>query len=446
MKMTQFSYKFLRIYSFLYSPSNAIYFSFILLASIFLIFSKSNIILNGFRIFISVMHLTNQKMRILSMNDFSKFILNLIIMLSFILQLHIELAEGILIGILQNYYMKTFVWKGWKFIIQSIFSFGIYKWEHEDDFNPKQFLISIIIFFMFVSISQEKRQSIDDEMVKKTLKIKTASIVFQEKPTKLQANKYESFLDLLSESLIFFNPKNGEIYYLNIKAAEFFSLSIPANINELPSWVLYPTCQLSSFSSEINLTSVLTKPSSSTTSYITTFSSISYKIVIHQISEEHFLFLMEKTTNVANSNNLKMISYVAHEFRTPLNCINTMLDALAKKAPQNLQEAIIVPARDSLACLLALVNDLLDMSQMMAGKFSLALSEFQLKQVAQNVVSLMSLQAELKGIQILYEDSGDIPEEIYSDPARLRQVLINLMSNAMKYTSQGWIKVNIFFL
>ena len=178
-----------------------------------------------------------------------------------------------------------------------------------------------------------------------------------------------------------------------------------------------------------------------TTSYITTLSSISYKIVIHKISDQNSLCLMERMTNVANSNNLKMISYIAHEFRTPLNCINTMLDALAKKAPQILKDAFIVPARDSLACLLALVNDLLDMSQMMAGKFSLALCEFKIKQVTKNVIKLMSLQAELKEIQILYEDSGDIPDEIYSDPARLRQVLINLISNAMKYTSQGWIKV-----
>ena len=154
------------------------------------------------------------------------------------------------------------------------------------------------------------------------------------------------------------------------------------------------------------------------------------------------------TPNISNNNsgNLKMLSYVSHEFRTPLNCINTMLDALIRKAPENLQEAFIIPARDSLAYLLALVNDFLDMSQMMAGKFSLSFSEFKLKHVTKNVIKLMSLQAELKGIKLIYEQSGEIPEEIYSDPARLRQVLINLMSNAMKYTSQGWIKVNSYIL
>ena len=102
-----------------------------------------------------------------------------------------------------------------------------------------------------------------------------------------------------------FNSKNGKIHYLNKKATEIFSPSIPLSIYELPPLIILPICQLSTASPEIIITSILTQPPSLTTSYLTTLSSISYKIVIHKISDQNFLFLMEKRTNTANTNNFK---------------------------------------------------------------------------------------------------------------------------------------------
>jgi signal transduction histidine kinase len=243
------------------------------------------------------------------------------------------------------------------------------------------------------------------------------------------------------------DPKTRTINHLNKNAIDLLSPSKPAKVDELPPWPLLPVEKSSKSLSitNISLPEILDLTSIFPSKYKSYHLSNNYEISVHNFSSSFSLIIISKVHHQIqdNSNNLKMLSYVSHEFRTPLNCINTMLDALTKKAPEYLLETYIIPARDSLGYLLALVNDFLDMSQMIAGKFSLAFSEFKLRNLTKNVMKLMHLQAELKGISLLYEESKEIPEEVCSDPARLRQVLINLMSNAMKYTNEGSIKVHI---
>ena len=389
---------------------------------------RGHIILNILNIAISLMRLINKKVKMLPSKDFFDFIFNLGIVSTFTFQASIKTNQVIVLSFLQIFYSLQYRWKGWAFIAQFIMIIRLFQLEGENKFDGLNFITYFIIFFMFTGLLKKGKS--DELNVKRNNIFENFSKLFYDGSRKVKKKKDQQnfdVLDYISDALFFFDPKSGRINKLNSKAKTLYSSCIPSIINELPFWPLF------SSSSKPTISSIIESQ--------TTISSVPYNVSLHNISPSLSILVMGSTMNKQNANNLKMLSYVAHEFRSPLNCINTMLDALIKIAPKNMRESYILPARDSLQCLLALVNDLLDMSQMMAGKFSLSLSEFKLRHITKNVVTLMSLQAELKGIKVIYEESEDIPIEIYSDPSRLRQIMINLMSNAMKYTSQGWIKV-----
>lgn len=142
-----------------------------------------------------------------------------------------------------------------------------------------------------------------------------------------------------------------------------------------------------------------------------------------------------------NENKSKTISFVSHEIRTPLNCIINMLKIVENKLDEESFEKIIKPAENSAFFLLNLVNDLLDMAQIEAGKFKLNYLEFDLKMLLSDIITLIKLQAESRKIELKLNCDPRLPETIKSDPNRIRQITINLLGNALKFTTKGSIKI-----
>lgn len=142
-----------------------------------------------------------------------------------------------------------------------------------------------------------------------------------------------------------------------------------------------------------------------------------------------------------NENKSKTISFVSHEIRTPLNCIMTMLKLMEDKIDEDSYYKIIKPAENSASFLLNLVNDLLDMAQIEAGKFKVNNIEFDLKVLLSDVFTLIKLQAESRKIDLQLIYDSKLPETIKSDPNRIKQIVINLLGNALKFTTKGIIKI-----
>lgn len=142
-----------------------------------------------------------------------------------------------------------------------------------------------------------------------------------------------------------------------------------------------------------------------------------------------------------NENKAKTISFVSHEIRTPLNCIINMLKIVENKIDEEIYDKIIKPAENSAEFLLNLVNDLLDMAQIEAGKFKLNYIEFDLKMLLSDIITLIKIQAESRKIELELRYNSKLPEAIKSDPNRIRQIIINLLGNALKFTTKGRIKI-----
>lgn len=134
---------------------------------------------------------------------------------------------------------------------------------------------------------------------------------------------------------------------------------------------------------------------------------------------------------------------ISHEVRTPLNGIVGMLDILHQMdLPKKPKEYIDV-AWESARALADLTNDVLDISKLEAGKLELQVQDFELHKLIEEVINLFSKQAQQKGVQLAYSLSPAVPDRIRSDGLRLRQVLHNLVGNAVKFTARGSITVKV---
>ena len=139
----------------------------------------------------------------------------------------------------------------------------------------------------------------------------------------------------------------------------------------------------------------------------------------------------------------EFLATMSHEIRTPLNGIVPMLDLLlhSRMAPD--QQELVKTASASAQQLLRIVDDILDYSKLEADRLDLETTTFNLREVAESVITLMERPAEAKGLRLqLHIDQG-VRLPVRGDPVRLRQVLSNLISNAVKFTERGGVSLAI---
>ena len=133
----------------------------------------------------------------------------------------------------------------------------------------------------------------------------------------------------------------------------------------------------------------------------------------------------------------RFLATVSHEFRTPLNGILGMADLLRETAPDAEQSSYIDAIKTSGTALATLIEEILDFSKIEAGRLELARDNFDLAELVEGVVELIAPRAHAKGLDIAARVEPDVPRLLCGDAQRLRQVLINLLGNAVKFTAAG---------
>ncbi len=168
------------------------------------------------------------------------------------------------------------------------------------------------------------------------------------------------------------------------------------------------------------------------------FQDISKEVELRESLEEKRI-QAEEASKAKN----RFLSAMSHEIRTPLNGIIGAAYLLQNKKPKPEQLEYISMLNDSSLHLLSLVDNVLDFGKIEEGKIELENINFDLKQLVTNTIHPWKIQTEDKGLNFMFEYSDELSKSYIGDPTRIRQILTNLLSNALKFTKTGHIKIKI---
>ncbi|MBN7813068.1 PAS domain S-box protein [Algoriphagus sp. H41] len=168
--------------------------------------------------------------------------------------------------------------------------------------------------------------------------------------------------------------------------------------------------------------------------------------VTGMVKRREELQLAKNMAEEASRAKSEFLANMSHEIRTPLNGVIGFTDLVLKTKLTDTQNQYLTIVNQSANALLGIINDILDFSKIEAGKLELDVEKTDLYELASQATDLITYQIQKKGLELLLNVDSDLPRFIYSDSVRLKQVLVNLLGNASKFTEKGEIELKIHML
>lgn len=159
-----------------------------------------------------------------------------------------------------------------------------------------------------------------------------------------------------------------------------------------------------------------------------------------QLEESQQLKLEAEIANKAKSDFLAQMS---HEIRTPINAVLGMNEMILRESSESNVKKYAMDIKDSASSLLSIINEILDLAKIESGKMELIPANYALSSVLNDLYNMMNIRAKEKNLTLIFDIQKDIPSEYFGDDIRLRQIMSNLLTNAIKYTQSGQVTFSI---
>ena len=152
---------------------------------------------------------------------------------------------------------------------------------------------------------------------------------------------------------------------------------------------------------------------------------------------------MVKEAQEANKSKSIFLAKMSHEIRTPMNAIAGMAELALREKEFNVSRKYVFTIKQACANLLSIINDILDISKIESGKLEILPDYYQLSSLMNDVINIIRMRAIDSQLRFVVTIDSNIPNELYGDETRIRQVLINVLGNAVKYTDEGFVSFNV---
>ncbi len=155
--------------------------------------------------------------------------------------------------------------------------------------------------------------------------------------------------------------------------------------------------------------------------------------------------LQEKTVQLDSANTAKsmFLARMSHEIRTPINAVIGNAELILQETKEAATKEYAQDANAAAKSLLSIINDILDISKIEEGKLSIVPVEYSLSQMLKDVINLMKFKVDAKNLNFQYHIATNIPDKLYGDDIRLRQIIVNILNNAVKYTEKGGVDLYV---